>query len=392
MSSSKDSLNRITLGNVVEYLQIKGWKEKKEYKNKNLLVFDGLEDDLTVIIPSSAQYKDFALRLSELIDVLSDYEERPQTDIIYDITHLQVDRLQVRLVSDLSKKGTIPLVYAGKFFQGIKKLIVAAACNEVNPRPYYRRANKLGMEIANRFSFGQTEYGSYIINIESDVDSNVGLSLFKTEEVLPLNRRILKRIQVGLNEINEAVRSGDISKVLDGYKTGFNANMCEALLQMDANEAEYQIEYTVQWSPSLEPPSNIPDTIVFEPHLFLPLKELAKQLRNSEDELFDNIELFADRKIPLVDQTFLDQIHTIRGEVVELSSFQGYNINVFGRATIRWRKGDQTLNVSVNLEFNDYKIACDAHRDMQQVEVTGFLTIRGSQLIMLESKYFKIIG
>lgn len=392
MSSSKYSLIGITLENIVEYLQIKGWKEKKEYKNKNLLVFDGLEDDLTVIIPSSEKYKDFNLRLSELIDVLSEQEERPRTDIIYDITHLEIDRLQVRLVSNFSKNGTIPLIYAGKFFEGIKKLIVAAACNEVNPRPYYYRANKLGMKIANMFSFGQTEHGSYVINIESEVDRNVDFSLFKTDEALPINRRILKRIQVGLNEINEAVKTENISEFLDSYKNGFNANMCEALLHMNVNETEYRIEYTVQWSPSLEPPSNIPDTIIFEPHLFLPVKELAKQLRNSEDFISENVELFAARDIISFEQILLDKLHTIRGEVVELASFQGYNINIAGRATIRWREGSQTLNVSVNLGFSDYKIACDAHRDMQQVEVAGFLTTRGSQLMMLETKYFKIIG
>src|SRR5690606_20327439 len=100
---------------------------------------------------------DYGIRVKELIESLSILEDRPYEDIISDIINPSVDRLQVRVVSSLSKDGTLPLGYASKLISGLKDLLVAAACVEENPLPFYKRATQNAYNYADNCRFGQTK-------------------------------------------------------------------------------------------------------------------------------------------------------------------------------------------------------------------------------------------
>jgi hypothetical protein len=49
-----------------------------------------------VLVPDSTELAEYALRLAELVQILEEHEERPQTTIIHDIRRTFADIIRVR--------------------------------------------------------------------------------------------------------------------------------------------------------------------------------------------------------------------------------------------------------------------------------------------------------
>ena len=94
------SFTEITLQDVTTYLGAKGWRRREAFPRPELIVFDGPEDDggeaIQAVIPAGTAYKDFYVRLSELLGTLAVIENRSPDEIASDMLLPRADRLQVR--------------------------------------------------------------------------------------------------------------------------------------------------------------------------------------------------------------------------------------------------------------------------------------------------------
>jgi hypothetical protein len=375
-----DKFVNISPHSISRYLRLKGWEKRNDFPNERLIVFDGPKDmngdRIQAVFPADLKYKDYPVRVRELVFSLSDIEGRAVEDIVDDIINPSVDRLQVRVLSDIAKSGTLPFSYAAKLVNGLKDFLVAAACVEENPQPFYRRATKIGLDYADNCRFGQTKYGSFIVTIESLVPLDNQLNLQLGEDLSEkehFNRRVIKRIQRGLGQLETSVLEGDISPIIDNYKAGLNANMCEALLSLKLDQIDIDLEYSVDWSVGMPMPTGIPKKVKIEKTGFEYLESIAKVLRNSDEST---------RK-------------EIVGKVVKLSASEledddqtGYGDRI---VTIKTEIHDKTIRVNVPLTLGEYKMACDAHRDMREVKVIGMLERVGNQWQLMAPEDFRIV-
>ena len=269
----------------------------------------------------------------------------------------------------MSRYGTLPFSYAATLINGLRDFLIAAACVEENPQPFYRRASKIGIDYANACRFGQTNIGSFIVNIESLVPTipNQQLSLLPNEKTEHFNRRVLKRIQKSLHSVSHAIKEGDASPIID-YKTGLNANMCEALLALKAEQMNIDIEYSVRWSLSTPQPKDVPEKVKIEQIGFDYLESAAKVLRDSGESTRRKIE----GKVIRLSASDLQQDYTQR--IITIST----NIN------------NKNIKVNVSLDTEHYKLACDAHRDGKTIQVEGVLERIGNRWELMASENFTI--
>ena len=371
--SLTDSYGNIPLSNIIRYLRLTGWEHRSDFPNKKLIVFDGPKDmneeRIQVVLPSNDNFRDYPVRLQEVLYSLNEIEERSVASIVRDIRSPNVDRLQVRILSDISKDGTLPFSYAATLVTGLKDFLIAAACVEENPQPFYRRASKIGTDYANSCRFGQTNVGSFIINIESLVPSVPvkQLSLLTTDETEHFNRRVFKRIQRGLSFVRKSIDDGDASPMMD-YKNGLNANMCEALLALKADQLNIDFEYSVKWSLGVPKPNNIPKTVKIEQIGFEYLESAAKILRDSDES--------TRRKIV--------------GKVVRLSAADLDQDSATKTITISAEVNNKNIKINVPLEKVHYRIACDAHRDGKEVQIEGVLERVGNRWELMAPENFNV--
>ena len=90
-----NSFGTITIPAITRYLKLQGWVRRVDFPNPKLIVFDGPNDRhneaIQIVLPSDENYLDYPTRLQELLDSLSDMEERPVTAIIKDIKNPNID-------------------------------------------------------------------------------------------------------------------------------------------------------------------------------------------------------------------------------------------------------------------------------------------------------------
>jgi hypothetical protein len=344
-----ERLAGIGLESVTMYLGGAGWKRRAEFPRADVVVFDGPVDDdgepLTVVLPRDDGARDYRLRLGELLRTLAVVEARPPDEIAADLRNPGADRLLARIVSASSSAGSIPLSFAATLMGSLRELVVAAACAEEEPRPFYAKATKSGTEHGTLWRMGQTQVGSFVVPIECAVVPAVGRQ-GNLPNAPPLSRRVATRIMRGLGAVEHAVLDGEAGGLTARFTDGLNANMCEALLALQPTGADLALELSAHWSPRLAAPEGVPRRVRVETQGFDLLKGTAQALRAPAGA---------------IEREFV-------GEVVRLGRDHDDGV-----AVIEFDEGGRTMRADVHLARLEYAIACDAHRDGRSVRVAGRL-------------------
>lgn len=368
------AINAITPKDISRYLDISGWTRIQTVAGARSIAFErNIEGTLVkAVIPSETLYKDFLQRTTDLVRLLSEIEQREPLWIVQDILHPDVDRLQIKVLSDIASDGSIPLAHAARLVQAMKELIIATACTEENPQPFYRRATKNGTAYADKCRFGQTQRGSFVVTIESQLPSHTT----DTEPIgVPFGRRVFKRIQVGLATVHKAIEEERMDALEAGYKEGLNANMAEALLNSFDDQIVPRFEYSVRWASSLEAPEGVPSTVALEEKAFKYMESMARKWRGAWEATQ----------------------REITGKVVKLSAYDVVDEDdesdgsTNRTVTIHIDEPGQIQNVVVSLGLEEYKLACDAHRDGKSIKLSGFLERTGKQWRLMNPDGFEMI-
>jgi hypothetical protein len=172
----------------------------------------------------------------------------------------------------------------------------------------------------------------------------------------------------------QATAERDLAKLVRGYENGLNANMCEAIVRM-SREKTLPLEYSVLWSPKLEPSDDIddPGTIRLSEASYQYLEDAARELKELEPEYA-----------------------VIRGLVTDLSSRGDPHgpSDIPRSVAIMWTNRPERgrpVKVVVSLEREDYLTAIEAHEKWRTVEVTGIIQRVGNLWRLSDPRDFKVV-
>lgn len=349
-----------------DYLRATGWTRIK-YQNRRLAVYakeqqDG-EASAIVALPEKASYSDFPERMLEAIQRLAEVEETTPDDIYQKIQSVGQDslRFSLKLPADIPLPS---LEVIAHFLQGARNLVAYAACMEQEVRAYFTQPFQIGREQAERFRFDHTSPGSFGITIKSPLPSVEQLYLPGFGN--PLERRIVERITRGLQSVQIAREKQRPEEISEHYTTGLNGNMCKAVLEMLEELPDTPVEYSVRWSVSLQPAHDVQQ--------FMPIvldREVSYYLRDASRYLETR-------------QPDLEYDKTIEGIITGLNIENQSDHQVTVQA-------DGYGKVSFLLDATTYIAACDAHRDHDNITVTGTLqrNTRGSWTL-LDPRSFQV--
>jgi len=366
ISSGSNKLLGITAASVEKYLSLKGWVRDLNFRNQNMMVFDYLQPKRRIAIPASEAYEDFHVNLNEMLRSISVFEQRSVDNIIKDMLTIFFDRMEFRIVSSLSQDGKLPLDYAANCIEGLKELILYSACAEQKAQPVCRRTSNMAKDYLDCFKLAQTEVGSFVINIDTQVMDETLIIMDGFLPASPPEHKIIERIHTAIHQVNEAVeqkqKPSDVA--CNAYETGITANMCEALMKMRPLTNDAEIHATIRYASALTQSFDTNASIVFGDYHFYVMDELAKIYRDE----------------------YLCQDVVLTGMVKSLSKGDDERtIKLSTNVDGRYRA------IRMELSEDDYRAACDAHRDDREVEVAGELDMSLPRWQLTKIEYFKMV-
>jgi hypothetical protein len=378
-------INAVRVADLRTYLLGRGWKIKP-FPRSQVIYFEGPLDDegkpITLLVPASERLRDYELRVSEIIEALSAIEGKPEAEIARSVITPTCDILNVRLEGEETRTGTLGLRYADKFLVGVRNLLIYAACVEIRSRSFYEQPPREPVRFAHQCRFRPVS-GSFTAQIEVPLLPPVTAEPNEQRSV-PRHRLFTLSLMRSLSALQTVIGSSKEESPLDRARDLLNANLCEALLKIRPQASRLALEVGVTWSSEWAKGESLPTQPVrFEDRDFASIEAVGQELRFRAIEApADSIPLRPNGQQPVA--LIPPEKAAAQVEASGKPSLQG---PLVGRILGLSRDGDpgpfvvtlqvvnlHTLNrVDLSVSAEQYRLACDAHRDDQLVEVDGVL-------------------
>ncbi len=367
------------LDGLKRYLKLKNWSLSSS--NEISLVYEGPVDDanrpIRLVLPANTEFEDTPAMISKAIKLLAKIRQCSIDSMRQTIMNSGCDFLRPRILTPCNTPN-ISLDVGKKMINNFYGLIYDSACLEEDVQPFFPKRRSIGKKYAERCRLGQTFLGSYGFSIEMPLSPSSPENI----EQIPFERRIMTRIARGLLAIRKSSQEADVSILTNDYKRGFNANLYEIMQDLMQSLQDHQIEFAFAWSPEYVLPQELENmsTVRLVPASVLPFLESAtKSLRRSSESR---------------DTTIVGKIVQLHGDGKigeELDDLESSS-NDKGMIVIEWEteKGKPRL-IRAELSQEDYRLACDAHRDEQMVSIKGKPEKPGKYLILTSSTDFRVL-
>jgi hypothetical protein len=264
---------------VVSYLRSNGWRKGGEQPGNwsRWLRADRDGDEFEVTVPLNHQFRDFAARMGDVLQVLAACEGRSQLQILRDLQVMGADVIRLRLVDAEFADATVPLDEGVIFVERSRDLMLAVACAVVNPRAYYpSRKPAQAIDYIRKARLGQTEAGSFVVTILSLVPPSLSApdgQLIAMEE--PYERQVTQRLAIALNAVRQAAEdaatTGQVNRFVEAVPSGVSANLCDALAGMGSfSEGSRRLAIEFSWSRNrpLARSAEVPNQVFFDSDAF----------------------------------------------------------------------------------------------------------------------------
>jgi hypothetical protein len=351
---------------LLAYLTYKGWHLIDDSSSK-FIVFTGPKDEVTnlieIVFLRLSDAREQPIYIANALDILSTIEGIKPWELANDISNINRDNLRIRML-EIGVGDAIPLKTAAQQIYDLKQLVAYAALSEVDQKPFYVNSQRPEAKNAiSAYRFGHTFKGSFGFSIETpkmfEFHNYKQLSLLPELVADKTNvsiwRKVMERIVRGLLLVEAATRQQEPKIIIENYREGLNANMCQALANMLADKRQ-TLEYSIKWAPLKMP--DAPD--LQRPHAILLNEPAYYQLEYAANQL---LELEPEEV-------------TVKGLVIELSAKDSPMILDTSRVVkIRWHDESEgkTYEATAVLDRDDYKIAIEAHEYWTTVQITGKL-------------------
>lgn len=125
----KNALAALRPTDVALYLRSRAWESRLLVSgHSSVWSLSAGGEAFEVVLPSSTDLRDYALRLGELLNVLAVVEDRSQEQIYRDLLTASADVLRIRIADPASSDGTLLLEEHVQVAQKARDLVLAAAC------------------------------------------------------------------------------------------------------------------------------------------------------------------------------------------------------------------------------------------------------------------------
>jgi hypothetical protein len=364
-----DSAARLLPSTLRHHLVATGWRDVAtgEAARSWRYAFDTSKGLVSVDVPKSRDFVDYARRVVELVEILSLVEQRPARSIVFDLSQPEADILSFRFKGAETNDGTISLDDGIRIREERRRLLLATAHSVIEPLPHHPRLSRVEpLEFLASCRELPPKLGSYLSPVLVPVSPEVGDAALED----PFSRRVTKMLASALHTTAEALNAGEDHCLLQGAELGLSSNFLAALSGLRP-PGRGTLEIGFSWAMRRRPPALTFRAVSFDHRVFEPLREIARVVRESSPAPGTVVEGY----VASFDREATDP--TRPGEVVVI-------------ATMEDRTG--TPKVHMELSPEAYAQAILAHQMARRVRVTGTLTREGRRYVLRDPGGFGVVS
>ena len=359
----RQQVESLRIRDVQSHLTSRGWTvDEAETTNLASVYQNSAFIDAEILLPLDEDLLDYTLRMADIVQALAILEKRDPLEILDELSYPPSDVLRLRVVATEATLGSLPLSDAIRLIQGGRDMLLSAACSTIRPQAFHpEKSLKQANDFIDGCRFGQTKRGSFVANIIAPVPPDFQQTTFAfPEEELreasePFARRVTTRLMQSLGIVEQTVKTARLDPIFDGISEGVSANLCEAVAALNPHGDQSRVDIQMGWSRSRPRlPRGVPQVVTFARADVAILVEAGRKLR--------------ERTIPRRER-FVGSVFSLQAEPASLLDEDKHA----GKIIVRTQVGGQPARIKVVLNREDYRLACDAHRDDQRVEVTGLI-------------------
>ncbi|GAC1607409.1 MAG: hypothetical protein NVS3B3_10210 [Aquirhabdus sp.] len=358
----------ITVEQLHAYLRSKQWHEDGKIRSVATIWHRFDDEDSEILVPWISA-KDYLPRMWQALLLLAAYEERIVADVIKDVRRILSNVITVRIIHDDTSDGTIPINDGVLLISKAKELLSAAAQSVYAKRKQFTgSAPREAKEYLDTLLLGQTEVGSYIVNVIAPAQQVTDLNA-PTAEAVPLGQVVTVNLVTSLEALKLASaayeKSGDLKAFDDAVRSGASSNMCDALLGFSGEKHHREFEITVTGA-------SVP-MFESEPRKFTFASHQIELLEKVSDYYKDDYVLTQRRLI---------------GYITKLSRPKD---ETSGTIVVDSTLGEIERKVRIELTGDDYHMAVLAHDNSKLVRVDGDVHIKSKSAQLLNPVNFGVI-
>ena len=357
---STAKLNLITtdvLGEVLSYL---GWGERPAIRGGRVRQFISPDGEYSALLPPK-DMSDYYRIMSDSIREIADYEHKTIDEFVNKLLNPSYDIMKWRIASNATNGGRIPFFDMTDAIDRIKDMMATVCLDTMTPQKFhnmlYTPEVKKHLE---GYSFGQTEIGSYIINLLCPL-GNYEYVLFNEEDELPLNRIININLLSSVNQIQEDLKKDNRAKFDEDVDAGkYSINFLDSLSEMYIQTKDVEMNITADWNTRIINPAGFDlSTVILQPRCCDDVQAIAEKYRP--------------RKEQNTQKTYYGKISEISANP-ELAEREIVRIKI---ATIG--ENEQKINVNANLNYAQYNESVqEAFNNGLDIRLTGIMTLKGN--------------
>lgn len=358
----------VTVKQLHAYLQSKQWHEDGDIRSV-ATIWHRLDDEDSEILVPRISARDYLPRIWQALLTLASYEKRTVSDVTKDVRLILSDVVSVRIIHDDTSNGTIPINDGVLLIAKAKELLSAAAQSVYAKRKHFTGAlQREAKEYLDTLLLGQTEFGSYIVNVIAPIQPVTDVN-GHTVEAVPLGQVVTLSLVTSLEALERACvvyeKAGDL-KVFDAaVRSGASSNLCDALLGFSGEKHHREFEITVTGAsvPMIE---SKPRKFSFDSHHVELLEKVSDYYK---------------------DDYVLPQRRVI-GYITKLSRPKD---DTSGTIVIDSTLGEIERKVRVELAGDDYHTAILAHDKSKIVKVEGDVHVKSKSAQLINPVNFGVI-
>ena len=355
------------------YLQSNQWFEDGKIRSVATIWHRHQVEDAEVVLPFS-YVKDFRQRVRDALIAIASFEKRDVFDVVGDVKRLFSNVIAVRVIHADTEEGTIPINDGVLLISKAKDLLSAAAQAVYAKRKhFFGPAPKDARTYLDTLLLGQTEIGSYVVNVIAPTQANLVVEQAvadpTTADAVPLSQAITWNLVKGLEALAKASmtykKMGDLRAFDDAVLSGASANLCDALLGFsgEKHNRTFEITVTAAAGPMFE---SEPRKFEFDGKLIEVLEKVSGYYKD--------------------DYVLPDRVLT--GHITKLVRPRD---ETAGTITLDSILGDVERKVRVTLSGDDYHLAVIAHDNGQMVRVLGNVHVKPKTAELLNPKNFGVV-
>lgn len=363
MRDLRKAIDLISADELIKVVSFLKWDELSTLMDGRVRQFISPDKEYTALIPLDRVFSDYNRVITETLQSIAAFEHINIGSLINRIIYPSYDILKWRIENDFTSSGKIPFFRMTDTIENIKDILAVSCLDILNPSKFHNKiyTNDVNNNISG-YSFGQTEFGSYILNILCPLGNYEYVIFDPIEEKIPLNRKINMRLLSSIDNIQKDFNKKDFNKVDEDIDKGvYSVNFLDSLTRIYSETKDTEMNIIADWCKDVKFVDDFPSSDVkLEPIHIERVNILAEKYRP--------------KKEGNVSKTYYGKIESIAGNPeVENREFVQIKIVTIG-------DDNKKQTVLSKLDYNSfYSVAKAAFEAGSDIKLSGLLNNTGKQ-------------